>query len=184
MGTDIYSSRGIILTTDEFLKIVNGKNKADVVARCHSYHEQLVKESVQTPNDTWRADLAESFKPLCGLKSSMKLSEIREIIASVVTVKGEPSKYGSCYVNDSQEVQDLFDRIIDACLDGQLELPHIQEVTAWGSGRMDGWAVPKGVACVVFDSESCFERKLSDQGKAVKKLFGHCDETEWTTVSY
>jgi len=182
MGMDIYSGRGIIFTTDEFLRVINGKNKANVVAVCHSYHEQLVKDSVQTPNGTWSADLVESFKPLSGLKKTMKLSEIREIIASVVEVGGEVAKYGDCWVENSEYVQDLFTRILDACPDAN-DLPYIQEVTAWGSGRNNGWEVPKGVACVVFDSDSCYERTLSDQGKAVKKLLGHCDETEWTEMS-
>lgn len=184
MGTDIYSSRGIILEIDDFLKIVNGKNKSDVVTVCLSFHQDLVVDARQNPDDDWRQNLVRSFKALGGLKSKMKLSEIREIIASSIEVGGEVAKYGDCWVENSEYAHDLFDRIIDACLDGQLELPHIQEVTAWGSGRNNGWDVPKGVACVVFDSESCFERTLSEQGKAVKKLFGHCDETEWTTVSY
>ena len=184
MGTDIYSSRGIVVTIDDFLKVINGKNKLNVVAVCHSYHEQLVKESVQTPNDTWRANLAESFKPLSSLKKTMKLSEIREIIASVIEVGGEVAKYGECWVQNSEYVEDLFTRILDAREWSGDDLPYIQEVTAWGSGRNNGWDVPKGVACVVFDSDSCFERTLSDQGKAVKKAFGHCDETEWTTISY
>jgi len=183
MGLDVYSGRGIVLTADEFLKVVNGKNKSNVVDVCHSYYEQLVKESAQTPNDTWRTDLAESFEPLSGLKKTMKLSEIREIINSVVIVEGEVAKYGECYVQSSEYVQDLFTRILDVCPDAN-DLPYIQEVTAWGSGRNNGWDVPKGVACVVFDSDSCYERTLSEQGKAVKKMFGHCHETEWTEMSY
>ena len=180
MGMDIYSGRGVIFTTDEFLKVVNGKNKGYVVGVCHTYHQEIVKDARQNPDDDWRNNLAESFKALGGLKSSMKLSEIREIIASVVEVGGQVAKYGECYVTNSEYIEDLFEKIVDV---SGFDLPCIQEVTAWGSGRNNGWEVPKGVACVVFDSESCFERTLSDQGKAVKKLFGHCDETEWTEMS-
>jgi hypothetical protein len=151
MGIDIYSDRGIIFTVDEFLKVINGKNKSNVVSVCH-------------------------------LKTSMKLSDIREIIASSIEVEGEVSKYGSCYVTDAEYVQDLFRRILDACPEAD-NLPHIKEVTAWGSGRNNGWEVPKGIACVVFDSDDCYERSLSEKGKAVKKMFGHCDETEWTEMS-
>ena len=182
MGMDIYSGRGIIFTTDEFLRVINGKNKANVVSVCHTYHQEIVKDARQNPDDEWRNNLAESFKALGGLKKTMKLSEIREIIASVVEVGGEVAKYGDCWVENSEYVQDLFTRILDACPDAD-DLPYIQEVTAWGSGRNNGWEVPKGVACVVFDSDSCFERTLSEQGKAVKKLLGHCDETEWTEMS-
>ena len=31
MGMDIYSGRGVIFTVDEFLKVINGKSKSDVV---------------------------------------------------------------------------------------------------------------------------------------------------------
>lgn len=182
MGMDIYSGRGIIFTADEFLRVINGKSKSGVVAACLTFHQDLVVDARQNPDDEWKNKLAESFKPLGGLKTSMKLDEIREIIASVVEVGGEVSKYGDCWVENAEYIEDLFTRILDACPDAG-DLPYIQEVTAWGSGRNNGWEVPKGVACVVFDSESCYERTLSDQGKAVKKLLGHCDETEWTEMS-
>ena len=183
MGTDIYSSRGVIFTVEEFLKVINSKSKSDVVEVCLGFHPDLVALARQYPDDDWRQNLAASFRPLSGLKKSMKLSEIREIVASVVTVGGEVAKYGDCWVENSEYVRDLFTKILDACPHAN-DLPYIMEVTAWGSGRNNGWEVPKGVACVVFDSESCYERTLSDQGKAVKKMFGHCDETEWTTISY
>ena len=181
MGLDVYSGRGIVLTVDEFLKVINGKSKADVIAICHAFYNEEMKLACLNPPEEWRMKLAESFKPLSTLKTTMKLDEIREIIASVVEVEGEVSKYGECYVTDSEYIEDLFTKILGVV---EADLPYIQEVTAWGSGRNNGWDVPKGVACVVFDSESCFERTLSDQGKAVKKLFGHCDETEWTEMSY
>ena len=182
MGMDVYSGRGIVFTTEEFLEVINGKSKKDVVDVCLSFHQDLVVDAGQNPDDEWKGKLAESFKALGGLKSSMKLGEIREIIASVVIVEGEVAKYGDCWVENSEYVQDLFTRILDACPHAD-DLPYIQEVTAWGSGRNNGWDVPKGVACVVLDSESCYERTLSEQGKAVKKLFGHCEEIEWTDLS-
>ena len=183
MGLDVYSGKGVVFTTDEFLRVINGKSKANVVATCVAYSEKLKKDAQENPDDYWRTELSASFKALRTLKSSMKLSEIREIIASTVEVGGEVAKYGDCWVENSEYVQDLFTHILDVCPHAN-DLPYIQEVTAWGSGRNNGWEVPKGVACVVFDSDSCYERTLSDQGKAVKKLLGHCDETEWTEMSY
>lgn len=182
MGMDIYSSRGVIFTTNEFLRVINGKSKSDVVDSCLTFHQDLVVDARQNPDDEWKNKLAESFKPLGGLKTSMKLDEIREIIASVVEVGGEVSKYGDCWVENAEYVEGLFNHVLCACGHAS-DLPCIQEVTAWGSGRNNGWDVPKGVACVVFDSDSCYERTLSEQGKAVKKLLGHCDETEWTEMS-
>ena len=183
MGIDIYSGRGVIFTTDEFLKVINGKSKSGVVAACLTFHQDLVRDARQNPDDEWKNKIASSFKALGGLKKSMKLDEIREVIASTVELGGEVGKYGDCWVENSEYVQDLFTSILDACPHAD-NLPYIQEVTAWGSGRNNGWEVPKGVACVVFDSENCFERKLNHHGETLKKVLGHCDETEWTETSY
>jgi hypothetical protein len=184
MGIDIYSGRGVVFTVDEFLtKVINGKNKRDAVSVCLEYHQQIVVDARQNPDDDWRNNLAKSFKPLGGLKKSMKLDEIREIIASTVELGGEVAKYGECWVENAEYVQELFEQILEVCPEAE-DVPHIQEVTAWGSGRNNGWEVPKGVACVVFDSESCFERRMNHHGEALKKVLGHCDETEWTEMSY
>jgi hypothetical protein len=183
MGMDIYSSRGIILTVDEFLGVVNGKNKATVVKACKNFHQDLVTEcdkGHKPEPEPWRAELADAFNALADLKPTMPLSTIRGIIASVVVIDGEPAKYGDCYVENSDCVLDLFDKILIA---SGHDLPSIDEVTAWGSSRLNGWEVPKGIACVVLNSEECYVKALSDQGENVKKVFGHCNETEWTEMS-
>ena len=182
MGTDIYSSRGIVATVDEFLGVVNGKNKADVVDVCHAFYQERVADADKHPDCSWSKERAEDFKPLAGLKKSMPLNTIRGIIDSCVGVRGEVAKYGECYVENGEFVQELFEKILD--VSGFDDLPYIQEVTAWGSSRYNGWDVPKGVACVVFCSEACYVKTLSEQGMAVKKFLGHCDETEWTEMSY
>ena len=182
MGVDVYSGRGIIATIDEFLGVVNGKNKANVIDVCHAFYQDLADQAKQNPDDEWRKTLSEDFKPLTGLKKSMPLNTIRGIIDSCVGVRGEVAKYGECYVENGEFVQELFEKILD--VSGFDDLPYIQEVTAWGSSRYNGWDVPKGVACVVFCSEACYVKTLSEQGMAVKKFLGHCDETEWTEMSY
>jgi hypothetical protein len=109
MGLDVYSGRGIVLTADEFLKVINGKNKSNVVSVCHAFHKELVDEAnAERHTDIaseWRNQLADRFKPFSTLKTSMKLSDIREIIASSIEVEGEVSKYGSCYVTDAEYIQ-------------------------------------------------------------------------------
>jgi hypothetical protein len=76
MGLDVYSGRGIVLTADEFLKVINGKNKANVVAVCVAYSQELKKDAQeslkQNPDEYWRTELSASFKALRTLKSSMK----------------------------------------------------------------------------------------------------------------
>ena len=189
MGVDIYTGRGVVVTIEDFLKIINGKNKSNVVSVCKSYYEELLEQAgLAKSSCKWMKELADDYKVLSTLKTTMKLSEIREIIASTVDFRGEPStyvdqmKYGQCGVADPEYTEDLFTRILDACPEAD-DLPCIQEITAWGSNRYNGYDVPKGVACVVFYSDDCFKRTLSKQGKVVEKLFGHCDESEWTEYS-
>jgi len=181
MGMDVYSDRGVVATVDEFLGVVNGKNKGDVVDVCHAFYQDLADQAKQNPEDQWRTTLSEDFKPLAGLKKSMPLNTIRGVIDSCAGVRGEVAKYGECYVENSEYIESLFSQIVDV---SGFDLPYIQQVTAWGSGRYNGWDVPKGVACVVFNSEECFVKTLSPQGEAVQKFLGHCDETEWTEMSY
>lgn len=181
MGTDVYSGRGIVATVDEFLGVVNGKNKAIVVDVCIAFYQDLAEQAEQNPDDNWRTVLADEFKALADLKKSMPINTIRSIIGSVVEVTGDVSKYGHCYVTNADYLDNLFSNIVGV---SGFDLPYIQEVTAWGSSRYNGWDVPKGVACVVFNSEECFVKTLSPQGEAVQKFLGHCDETEWTEMSY
>lgn len=181
MGTDVYSGRGIIATVDEFLGVVNGKNKAIVVDVCIAFYQDRVEDAEKHPDCSWSKERAEDFKPLAGLKKSMPINTIRGVIDSCVGVRGEVAKYGECYVEGAEYVQELFEKILAV---SGFDLPYIEQVTAWGSSRYNGWDVPKGVACVVFNSEECFVKTLSPQGEAVQKFLGHCDETEWTEMSY
>jgi len=64
------------------------------------------------------------------------------------------------------------------------DLPQLQEVRAFSKGRLEGYDVPIGEACFIFGPYVCFEKSLTKKGKALKKAIGHCDESEWTTVSY
>ena len=62
-------------------------------------------------------------------------------------------------------------------------LPVLQEVRAFTSNRLEGFGVPTGEACFIFATSDCFERILTEEGKALEKAIGHCDESEWTVVS-
>lgn len=181
MGVDIYSSRGIIATVDEFLGVVNGKNKRLVLEVCKKFHNELVSDAEANKEDDWRQNLADCFKPLSQIPFNSTLAFVRGTIDSCVGVRGEVAKYGECYVEHAEYIQELFEKIVDV---SGFDLPYIEQVTAWGSGRYNGWEVPKGVPCVVFNSEDCYVKTLSEKGMAVKKFLGHCDETEWTEMSY
>ena len=182
MGMDVYSGRGVIVDVNDFLKIINGKNKSNVVGICLSFLSGLENEA-EASGDEWRIDLAKRFSALSTLKKGMKISDIREVISSVVVLGGEVSKYGECWVEDCEYIEELFQSIIHICPEGD-SLPPIEQVCAWGSARLNSYDVPLGVPCVVFDSGYCFTRVISEEGKAVEKIFGHCHESEWTEMSY
>jgi len=173
MGTDVWSESGIIAFTEEVVKIVNGKNKNKVVEICQSFWENISLEE--------DSDKKDHFKPLQNISNKSKISEIQEILSSIVNIDGEPSKYNTdIEVRYSYELEDLFGSILALCPD----LPELKSITAFGSARLNGYSVPLGVACFIFDSNDCFEQVLTEKGKYLKKVIGHCRETEWTIVSY
>ena len=53
----------------------------------------------------------------------------------------------------------------------------------WGSPRYNGWDVPLGEACFVFDEDACFTKTTSDEGESLSKAIGHCSITEWSEYS-
>lgn len=188
MGVDVYSGSGVICEVDQAVKFINGKNKSAVIKICAEFYNELVAESEKNPEDQWRKDTLKFFNPLKKFvdgEHQGRIGDIQEIVASVVTVSGEPSKYDlDTHVNYSEEVADLFQKIIASYSEAMdVDVPYLEEVTAWGSSRYNGWDVPKGVACFVFQESDCYTKALSEEGKALKKVIGHCDLTEWTEYS-
>lgn len=184
MGVDVYSESGVLATSDEILKFVTGKNKKQVVEICQNFYDELKQESDNDPDAEWRKKTVEHFGCLNNIKAKT-IDDLRQVLESVIKVSGEPAKYDvDTHVVYSEELQCLFSKIVEAySLSTGKDLPYLTEVNAWGSSRYNGWDVPKGVACFIFDQDSCFERSMSDEGKNLKKVIGHCDLTEWTTFS-
>ncbi|MHA2084146.1 MAG: hypothetical protein ACXABD_10355 [Candidatus Thorarchaeota archaeon] len=189
MGTDIYSGSGVICEVDQAVRFINGKNKAAVIQLGIEFYGEIVAESEKSPEDQWRQETAKFFEPLAALaktpKSKLSIKAVQDIFASVVKVSGKPAKYDiDTHVLHSEYVAELFQKIIASYSDVMgVEIPYLVEVQAWGSSRYNGWDVPKGVACFVFDKDHCFTQAVSDEGKALKKVIGHCDVTEWTEYS-
>jgi len=175
MGVDIYRGSGVIATTDQVLKIVNSKTKSLIIEGCRLWYEGLVEHEYA---DEEEFDL---FAPIKDIPKKSTIKQVREALASVVVVGGDADKrYGDCWVQSDEFVCDLFQRLLYAA---NFSLPYLAEVTAFGSNRYNGYDVPKGVACFVFDDNDCFIQKLSVNGKKLEKLIGHCDKSEWTIYS-
>ena len=180
MGTDIYSSKGVMADTDEIVRFVNGKNKKIVIKTCQEWYNELVNRYEEEP-DEWNEQLVDDFEGIDKISTKATIAEIRRALQSIIKVEGEVSRYGDCYVGHADHLMDLFNKLFEAC---DLDIPYLENVTAFGSARYNGWDVPLGVACFFFSSNECFVKTLSEQGENLKKMIGHCDETEWTEISY
>jgi len=180
MGTDIYSSKGIIADESEVVRFINGKNKKIVIQTCQEFYDELLDQYKENP-DEWGKHLVDDFDGINLISTKATIAEVRKALQSVIKVKGEVAKYGECYVENSEYLMDLFNKLFEAC---DLDVPYLENVVAFGSARYNGYDVPLGVACFVFSSNECFVRTLSEEGENLKKMIGHCDETEWTEISY
>jgi hypothetical protein len=180
MGTDIYSGKGIIADESEVVRFINGKNKKIVIQTCQEFYDELLDQYKENP-DEWGKHLVDDFDGINLISTKATIAEVRKALQSVIKVKGEVAKYGECYVENSEYLMDLFNKLFEAC---DLDVPYLENVVAFGSARYNGYDVPLGVACFVFSSNECFVRTLSEEGENLKKMIGHCDETEWTEISY
>jgi len=184
MGVDISSCSGVLASVDDMVCFINGKNKKQVVEICKDFYEDMESNATQPP-DQWEKEKLENFKPLKDIASKKTISDIQEAVGSVVNVSGEPSKYDlDTHVLYEESVQSLFEGIISSYEDVmKVSIPYLQYVSAWGSPRYNGWDVPLGEACFVFDEEACFVKTTSDEGKSLTKAIGHCSVTEWSEYS-
>jgi hypothetical protein len=180
MGIDVYSGKGVIADSDDVVRFVNGKNKKIVIQTCQAWYDNLVSEYKDDPSD-WKQQVVTDFEGISLISTKATIAEVRKALQSVIKVEGEVAKYGECYVEHAEYLMDLFNKLFEVC---NLGLPYLTNVTAFGSARYNGWDVPLGVACFVFSSDDCFVKVLSEEGENLQKMIGHCNETEWTEMSY
>jgi len=181
MGVDVSSQSGVIASTSEIIKLVNGKNKKKILELCQDFYDEVYSDHINYKECSWRKEVVEYFSSLNNIQAKT-VGDLKDILGSLVKVSGEPAKYDlDTHVEYGEEVCLLWQKIIEEGLD--VELPHLEEVTAFGSCRYNGYDVPLGEACFVFSESCCFEKSLSDIGKNLKKAIGHVDVTEWTHYS-
>jgi len=180
MGTDVWSEKGVIVKSDKMINLVNDTNINAIKSLCISYYEQNIGSDIK--EDEWDdVSINEYFGVLKKL-NDFSLKQVKEALNSIIQIEGSPAKYDtSITVRHSDTLLDLFSYILENIFP---KLPKLIEVRAFGSGRFNGYNVPLGVACFVFDDSSCFKQTLTTNGKEMSKIFGHCDITEWTIVSY
>ena len=181
MGMDVYSHTGCLVDAAKMTSIIKKKDVKKVSAAIAKFFTKTKADTYwsasEIPFDKFFADLKEFAS-----SDSITLEGLKEKLDQCCLVNGEPSKYGGedCYVHHADALTALWDVIIGVA---RPELPDLMEVTVFDSGRMNGWDVPHGTAQFVFNDSDCFELKMTETGKALKKAFGICDKSEWTIVS-
>lgn len=179
MGVDIYSCSGIIASIDDMLSFITPKNTDQVLKICQDFYNKIEVEVCNTDEQYkhYAQQKLEFFKPL----NNISKETLNGALCEVVKVEGEPAKYDiDTHVQYGEELQELWELILET---HDKQMPSFTGVSAWGSARYNGYDVPLGVACFIFDDSDCFEKKLSTAGKNLKKVLGHCSVTEWTVYS-
>ena len=168
MGMDIWSETGVIAST------------ADMTGMLRKKDVKTLRETIQRflKNEDWK----KGHDLLGRVGNETSLEDICDALDSLVVVHGEPTKYGSddCYVEDADEIASLWCAMLKKVFP---ELPSLKELTVFDSGRVNGWDVPHGEACFIFDASECFTETLSVKGRALKKAIGQCVKSEWTKMS-
>jgi hypothetical protein len=114
MGIDVYSGKGVIADSDDIVRFVNGKNKKIVIKTCQEFYDELRDQYIESP-DEWREQIVNDFDGINNISTKATIAEIRRALQSVVKVEGEVSKYGDCYVEHSEYLMDLFNKLFEAC---------------------------------------------------------------------
>lgn len=181
MGMDIYSESGVIAQIDQMTGMLRKSDVKKALAALKIWFESVDK------NDQWPSGdkpFDEFFAELKKLteEKSVTLECLVNALENCCVVNGEPSKYGSddCFVCYSSSLEEIWNSIIEAT---RPNLPNLKEVRVFDSGRVNGWDVPHGVACFIFEANDCYERILTETGRDLKKAIGHCDVTDWTIMS-
>jgi hypothetical protein len=169
MGTDVWNESGVIASNDDMIQLIRKKDLKTIIGICKS--ESLVKLEIT------------ELESLKAIKKGSTIEEVKDALYECVKIHGEPSKYGNddCYIENECELSTLWSEILR---ETRPELPSLNNIRIFDSSRYNGYDVPLGEACFIFDSDSCFTQTLSDEGHALKRAIGSCLLTEWTIVSY
>lgn len=159
MGMDIYSNSGVVFSLKDALPSIFRKVK-----------KSEVKLVVQILRERWNA---EDKGGLDGVKDKESLSSWMCSVADGLVKDGE-------YM-DSLAFEDLFQIVVEAI---GISLP-AYSFDYWTRGRINGWDVPIGTPCIVFDVSELFETKMTKEGKRLAALLGtkEIQQSTWTIMS-
>ena len=180
MGVDITACEGVLASVEDIVKIVNSKNKQQVIDYWHNWWSSCGKDGdckyFDPEEEQCGFVMGDLFEPPIG-GHMMKIGVIRTLLKNMVNVEGAGLDTGVVF---NEEVYSFFQGLLQKI---SPKLPYLEGVEAWGSSRYNGWEVPKDVACFIFDAESCFRKVPTAAGKRLKEIIGDLDVTSWSHYS-
>ncbi|MDB4490100.1 hypothetical protein N9045_01150 [bacterium] len=177
MGVDITACEGVLATIEDIVKIVNNKNKQQVLDYWNNWWSD--GDNNFDPDDEHCGFVMNDlFEPPAETNASMlKIGVVRTRLKNMVNVDGEGL---DTIVVFEGEVHSFFQGLLNKIAP---KLPYLEGVDAWGSSRYNGWNVPLGVARFVFDVEGCFRQVPTAAGKRLKEIIGDLEVTSWSYYS-
>jgi len=183
MGMDVYNGSGVIATTEQMIDLLKNPDEEEQAEVVFTLLQEVAATDFEGDEDT--------FKPLNDLADKMAEEEEKPDFKVPAFSEFEKALKACIVISDSYEEKELegsfmLSQLWNCFLEtARPDLPALEEARIFDKGgRLEGFDVPKGVPCFIFGSDDCFEKKLSKKGKALEKAIGHCEETEWTSVSY
>lgn len=180
MGMDISHEAGVVIPHQKVLDSLSEENRFDLIRACRLVAKDCLAQARLYP-DTVR-EKACHWDKLKTFDNQTSIETIRAVLASVCVVHVDDRRYGhGTHVLMSEVLEETLWPAIFQLIEP--DFPRLLEVRAFGDSRVAGYEVPIDEACFVFDSEPCFEKRLTPTGKRVAARFGDCVETNWTRYS-
>ena len=183
MGMDVYSGSGVIATTEQMIDLLKNPDKEMQASIVFDLLQEVAATDFEEDEDTFKPliDLADKLaeeeeNPDFGVPA---FSEFEKALKACIVIS---EIYGEKELEGSFMMSQLWNCFLETA---RPDLPWLEEALVFDKGgRLEGFDIPQGVVCFIFASSDCFDTKLSKKGKALKEAIGHCEESEWTRVSY
>lgn len=175
MGIDVWAESGIVVDLDCALFFVTKKNLKTVIQIAQEFFGEIKKASDENPDSEWRKQKAVFFQPLQQLEGK-NLEEVQEVLRGLFTIEGE--EYDA-YLLYQEDLLELWEKIVDSFGPG---LPSLLNIIYYSRYKVFG-DMPAEEVCFVFDKKPCLDIKLTEAGRKLKKIVGHCQPSEWAVYS-
>ncbi|MDB0056740.1 hypothetical protein N9F36_06535 [Akkermansiaceae bacterium] len=191
---DVTNESGVIATTEQMISLLKNTKEvpewSDAEALESVIYETIGQMCGFADEDTFRPLIELNNKLIDWEENHAGEKELHEMDWGQFSVLEKALKesividdsFDEKEITSSDELVEFWNNVLNVL---RPEIPQLEDIRIFcKGGRLEGYDVPTGVVCFVFSSHECFEKKLTKTGEALKEAIGHCDESEWTTVSY